>query len=428
MEIVTTVLQFIFDLLLKTSPLWLGGIIFYAFMKIWLHYNQQKFISGITWTLLEVQIPRDIERTPLAIEMILSNALYQHTNKDLWATWVDGQVPLWFSLEIVSIEGRVHFFIRTPSRLVSLVKSQIYAQYPQSRVQEISEEGDYVYKGPYAITPDGSWYLWGTEFGLSKPEFFPLRTYVDLGLDKPGTKENQKVDTISSTVEALGSLGKGQQVWIQILIRPSVKKYPNKGSWFGSHNWIDEGQEFLQSLQSSYTVKKEDGTIEIKLPDLVKEDVLSVYRKLDKLGFDTGIRVVALGKKGVCSEIDFNSMRRNIRLLFRQFAAQTNNSLERRKGTGLSSWQDPYGKKIFKLKTDMLQQYRDREFFYPRLERSTASPWPSFFVPNLQPQSFVLNTEEIATIFHFPGRVSESPSIERVESRSAEPPSNLPIG
>lgn len=428
MEIATIVLKFIFDFLLKTSPVWLGGIIFYSFMKIWLHYNQQKFISGITWTLLEVQIPRDIERTPLAIEMILSNALYQHTNKDLWATWVDGQVPLWFSLEIVSIEGRVHFFIRTPSRLVSLVKSQIYAQYPQSRVQEISEEGDYVYKGPYAITADGNWYLWGTEFGLSKPEFFPLRTYVDLGLDKPGTKENQKVDTISSTVEALGSLGKGQQVWIQILIRPSVKKYPNKGSWFGSHNWIDEGQEFLQSLQAPYTVKKEDGSVEIRLPDLVKEDILSVYRKLDKFGFDTGIRVVALGKKGVCTQPDFDIMRRNIRLLFRQFAAQTNNSLERRKGTGLSSWQDPYGKKIFKLKTDMLQQYRDREFFYPRLERSAGSPWPSFFVPNLQTQSFILNTEEIATIFHFPGRVSESPSIERVESRSAEPPSNLPIG
>ncbi len=94
MEIISNIFESLFHLVIKMAPLWGGGIIFYFFMKIWLHYIQQKFIAGITWTLLEVQIPRDIERTPLAIEMILSNALYHHTNKDLWSTWVDGQVPL----------------------------------------------------------------------------------------------------------------------------------------------------------------------------------------------------------------------------------------------------------------------------------------------------------------------------------------------
>jgi hypothetical protein len=40
---------------------------------------------------------------------------------------------------------------------------------------------------------------------------------------------------------------------------------------------------------------------------------------------------------------------------------------------------------------------------------------------------FVLNTEELATIYHFPGRVAETPTFGRIEAKKGEPPSNLPI-
>jgi hypothetical protein len=39
----------------------------------------------------------------------------------------------------------------------------------------------------------------------------------------------------------------------------------------------------------------------------------------------------------------------------------------------------------------------------------------------------ILNTEELATIFHFPGQVAGTPTLERVPSKKAEAPSNLPI-
>jgi hypothetical protein len=41
--------------------------------------------------------------------------------------------------------------------------------------------------------------------------------------------------------------------------------------------------------------------------------------------------------------------------------------------------------------------------------------------------SFILNTEELATLYHFPGQVAATPSFKRISSTKAEAPTNLPI-
>ena len=58
-------------------------------------------------------------------------------------------------------------------------------------------------------------------------------------------------------------------------------------------------------------------------------------------------------------------------------------------------------------------------FNYPKLL--------SIFFPSGKPEIFVLSNEELATLYHFPGMVSETPSFKRIESKIAKPPSNLPV-
>ena len=49
-----------------------------------------------------------------------------------------------------------------------------------------------------------------------------------------------------------------------------------------------------------------------------------------------------------------------------------------------------------------------------------------FFKPHKTPH-FVLNAEELATLFHFPGQVAAAPTLTRIGSKKMEAPANLPI-
>jgi len=193
-----------------------------AALNLWHHYRQERFIMGIKWVLLEIQVPRDVIKSPAAMELIFTNAFYHESTKGFWEQYIQGAPWFWFSLEIVSIDGRVHFFIRTPTRIRSLVETQIYGQYPQAKVVEVD---DYAFHIPQYIK-DGGWNIWGCEFKKAKEDFLPIKTYRNMGDDmKSGIKEEFKIDPITPVIEYLGSLPRGQQVWTQIIVRPSIKKY-----------------------------------------------------------------------------------------------------------------------------------------------------------------------------------------------------------
>jgi hypothetical protein len=70
-----------------------------------------------------------------------------------------------------------------------------------------------------------------------------------------------------------------------------------------------------------------------------------------------------------------------------------------------------------------------RAFFRARkMFRMTVMRFPPFF-PNRKEYCPILSTEEMATLYHFPLRTSGmiAPTMTKVESKKAGPPSNLPI-
>ena len=400
-------------------------------VNLWHHYRQERFIMGIKWVLLEIQVPRDVIKSPAAMELFFSNALYHKSGKGFWEQYMIGAPWLWFSLEIVSIDGRVHFYIRTPTRIRNLVETQIYGQYPQSKVIEVD---DYVWNIPQ-YKKNGDWNMWGCEFKKGKEDFLPIKTYKDFGDDmKTGVKEEFKIDPITPVVEYLGSIPRGQQVWIQFVVRWSIKKYHVHKNGKAMHvEFPEAAQEWINFILKDYIRLQEnpDGTYarQTFLTDQMKPVVAAIAKSMNQIHFDCGIRLVALSDKKICTEDQFQNLRREVRLLFRQYAQPNINELERINSTQFDApWSDPTGLALTKIKKRMLDFYRMRTFFHPPLQYNMDYPKIfSLFFPSNKPKPFVLSAEELATLFHFPGMVSETPSFKRIESKIAKPPSDLPI-
>jgi hypothetical protein len=168
--------------------------------------------------LLEIRIPRDVDKSPLATEVAITSLLQSGGLAGWFNRNITGKLPVYSSLEIASIEGTIHFYVRAERRFRNLIESSFYSQYPGI---EIVEADDYTKKIRYDhLTKDVD--LWGSTYGLTskweptneetgKPfpskkdkkknaqmpaDFLPIKTYVELGLDKD-PKDEHKVITFS---------------------------------------------------------------------------------------------------------------------------------------------------------------------------------------------------------------------------------------
>lgn len=393
-----TTLGQVYDLIVYFSFLWGPILLVWVAKQLWLSYVRADFIrKSFEFIMLEVRLPRTIDKTPLAMELVLQ-ALYQGGKGTWFDQWWDGKVRPWFSLEIVSIEGSVKFLIRTPAKFKKIIESHIYAQYPTIEVVEVQ---DYVSLAPY-IQEKNEWSMWGCEFMLTKPDPFPIKTYVDYGLDKLGTKEEFKSDPITSIIEFLGSIGRGQQIWMQILVQANGERYKTPGKWFEKHDWKDEGKRLIKEFQAKA------GGDDAKPSKGDMEAISAIERSLSKIGFDCGIRAIYLAKK----EFYDPSNIAGITGAFRQFSSQTLNGFRPHNTTGFDyPWEDFHDIRLNKKKKELFDAYVRRSYFYAPYKK----------------KPFVLNSEELATIYHFPGGVAETPTFDRIESRKGEPPANLPV-
>jgi len=381
------------------GPIFLG----YLFLHQWMHYVQGRYISRINWIMLEVKIPKEIHKTPLAMEIML-NALYQSSGKIVWwDKYWKGKVKDWFSLEMVSLDGNVHFFIRTGAFYKNVIEAQLYAQYPDIEIHEVPDYTRYVdYRGK-----KGEWEMISSEYTLSKEDAYPIKTYVDYGMDKEGVKEEFKIDPITSIIEYLGSIGKDEQIWIQILVQSASKRYKKADSSIGT--WQDEGKALIERIMKR-DQKTDEGFAKLFMTTKGEQDaVAAIERSINKLGFDCGIRAIYLGKK---DKADFGHIKA-LGGLLRPFTSNNLNSFKGGEQTyGWDfPWEDYDKTRLTWKKVDMFEAYKQRSWFHlPR---------------KLKP--FVLTTEELATIYHFPGGVAQTPTFGRIPSRKSEAPVNLPI-
>ncbi|MEZ4211016.1 MAG: hypothetical protein R3B39_01835 [Candidatus Paceibacterota bacterium] len=390
-----------------SARFWLPLVLVFLGWKLWVNYVREDWLSGVKWVLLEIKVPKEVFKSPAAMELALSNALSQGGGvANNYQKYWQGRVINWFSLEIVSLGGEIHFLVRTPVGFRRVIESQIYAQYPQA---EIFEAEDYVEEA-IADMHKREWALFGTEFKLTKEDPYPIKTYTDYGLDKAigSTEENQRIDPITPMIEWMGGIGPNEQVWFQIIVRVSKWTYRKPGLMGGYSDYQQKTKDILKELKEKFEPTGDDQFKRLAMTEEDKLAMAAINRTLNKQGFDCGIRAIYLSPKEYFDGMNITGLTG----IMKQYNSFTLNGFKPDNTTAFDyPWQDPSGNKTVKKKREMLDAYAQRSWFYP---------------PYVRPH-FVLTSEELATIFHFPGRVSETPSLGRIESNKSEPPTNLPI-
>jgi hypothetical protein len=408
----------------RFAPYWAPVFFVFAGWKSWMRYRRALFLSKKEPVLLEIRLPKEIDKSPLAMEMVL-NALFATGGEGTWKDryWLGGVRP-WFSLELVSLEGRVKFFIWTWRDSVKSIQNSIYAQYPMTEVVEVSD-----YTLAFLYDPDKA-DISAAEFVLSKADPYPIKTYVDYKLDKD-PKEEYKIDPMAPVLEYLGGLGKGEQAWIQIIVRAHKKEDSKKGSLFSlfssfedvfdvgkkikehfekTDQWKDDVKKEVDSIIKKRKIKsgKDEEFGMVQLTDVEKDMITALERSITKLPFDVGIRTIYLAEQ----EYFNKSNKGALNGVFAQYNTQHLNGFKKVNGTSFDyDIQDPFGWRVARMKREMFEAYRLRSYFHPPFKRN----------------HYVLNSEELATIYHFPGGTVATPTFARIESQKAEPPMNLPI-
>lgn len=394
------------------------------FWRTWVKYVKAKFIAAQATCVLELRIPKGEAKSPLAMELFMTS-LHQTGGE---STWYDrnilGKSRPWFSLELVSIEGTIHFFIWTRERWRGWIESQLYAQFPDIEIHKVE---DYTKSIDFNLD---EYNMWGADYTKTQPSHIPIKTYVKYGLDKD-PDEQFKIDPMTSVFELLGSFGKGEQYWLQIGLRAHKKEITKPGTWFEKVDWTHAAKEDIKALMQRDKKPKEGELVikELSMTKGEKERVEAIEQNLSKLAFDCVIRGIYVAKKD-----KYNGPIGGVLAgLMRPFNAPNLNTFKPANTADYDfPWHDYWGRREIVNKYNTMKVYKERSFFFKDYFPSKATIWTTPLATAIFPQKykaepFVATTEELATFYHFPGDVAKTPSLVRITAKKAEPPANLPI-
>lgn len=438
-----TLLLLVLNFLLFTWWLWVFFLFFVATESLWRFYKQSKFKKAIKWSLMELRIPREVKRSAKAMEQILA-AIHSLRNSpgNLRETYLEGQVTRWFSLEIISFGGEVHFYIRTPEQFKALIQSPFFSYYPDVEVVDVD---DYVGELPQntAELYNRDLDLWGTEMVLDKDPAYPIKTYISF----ESAAEESRLDPIGHLLEILGRLKSEEFAAIQLTITPkNNKKWRDKSkgeidkirenitkplaaqkAGYGGKLKVDFSQGFPFPVINPADKKDEKQLAPVATPGL-STLLGAVESNLSKPAFDTIIRVAYMGPKAAFYD---SFVRSGIMAYFNQYAALDLNSFKANNaaGTKAASYKFPFF--FVKERTEFKKQrylynFRNREI----PEETFIGKVMTSYLLNFNDKSKLvpLSTESLATLFHIPtSAVMTGPHVKRVESRKVGPSAGMAI-
>jgi type IV secretion system coupling TraD/TrwB family protein len=376
-----TVLSWMMNLLLQWY-VWLPIVLLLAFLTF-RNYKRIDVIKATESVLLTLEIPKANDKSELAAEQLFASL--HGILRDKQELRLTAGIQEHLSFEIASVNGQIRFYVWVPKSLQSFVEGQIYSQYPTVQIHSADE--DYVaHERRHSV-------VYTSEITLSASEFLPIKTFQSFEVDP--------LAGITGTLAKLESTG--EELWVQVLVRPVADdwhkssdkwiKSVKNGSPFSFLSGGGDGFNFkwVGGLIGALSAPPEQGISggsgPKELSERDKTRISEAEKKATKLGYQVKIRMAYLGESTTNAKLRMQA----IVGTFKQFNSTNLNGFTM---TNTS------------FKKEDLAKYKSRLFI---------------------DRGYILNIEELASVFHLPHTNVETPNIVWASSKTAEPPAKLPV-
>lgn len=407
----------------------------FAIMGVWmakqmfLLWRQSVFESKIEYVLLAIDVPKENEQTPKAVEQFFDHLTGFDKTPTLQEKYIEGFLPARVSLELVSIGGYVQFLIRCPSKFRDLVEAALYAEYPDAEITEVEDYVNGIPKPDEWVKnwPDKmDWNIWGAEIAFYRPNPYPIRTWMEF----EHLLSRELKDPMANILEMLSRISPDEQVWLQWVIQTANrKKWPSEADklvkkLIGETQAKSEGliggvaRNVIQGVQESITASVIEPTTfaEDKLKQGPPNKLLymtpgqysivqAIERKASKAAFQVRSRLVYAGKKESFSKARGVS---GVYGTLKQFNTANMNGFSPPSKSKTEAWY-------------FLPKYRTRQRIRMLLAGyRSRSNWAGH-------KTMIMNTEELASVWHFPAIQVKAQQIQKTTSKKSFAPAELPI-
>jgi len=331
-------------------------------------HRQQVSEHDDSGVVLLLQVPRTNDKKELAAEQMfasLHGLLTLPSKGRFGSTTIRERL----SFEIACINKRIGFYVWVPQYLKNFVEEQMYAQYPNVQISEVPD---------YASAADETGFSTSlvTELKLHAPDPLPIKTF-----------QSFEVDPLAAITATLAKFNEDEEAWIQMVVRPAASQWHKKSERYIA-GLRGGGGTKTTGMMSALWKPPEAKTETAKLADYESVRASGAEEKSQKLAFETAVRIVYRG----------NALSQTARLHMQSIVA----SYKQFNTTYLNG----FAQQKISESPLVVEQYRARQ-----VGRS----------------GFILNIEEVATLYHLPHTTVETPYILWAASQTAEPPANLPL-
>lgn len=368
------------------SPLWLPALLIWIGLPLWLTFVRSHFVMSIPYSTIELKPGPETPRSARPMELVFY-ALYHRTDVTPLSEYLLGHVRVPWGFEVMAHAGSVRFFVHLPTAHREAVESRIRSEYRDIDIDQVRDYSREIAFDPYSMG------LFMREFHLKKPDPYPLKTYTQRE-DGKG-----KGDTFMELLEGTLDIGETEHLLISFIVRPHQRE--RKLFRDSTDSLHEDAQREIVSLLGP----KGDVTA---VPEQTRKTITAIETALKKPSFDCGVRALYLApRKDVKEDIE-----QRLENLLARFDDPHLNGFQAYDPVKNIGWPlaDVFNAIPSLKNLYFLQLYRRRAFFAP----------PYYGTP------FVLNTEELATMFHIP-HYARASALSSLRGVRLEPPENLPV-